>query len=129
MNILTKAYDSGIVTLDAENFKPLAQEAIDAEISASPLLKAVVERLYEYEDAEENGLLKRLPCKVGDTVYELSRWCDGSHGDCDKRPCNECPEYETKIYTTKFTYEMLKKVGKTVFLTQAEAEQALKERR
>ena len=26
-------------------------------------------KLGEYEDAEEQGLLLRLPCKVGDTVY------------------------------------------------------------
>ncbi len=26
-------------------------------------------KLAEYEDAEEQGLLLRLPCKVGDTVY------------------------------------------------------------
>jgi len=50
MNRLTKAYGSGKVTLDAENFKPLLQETIDAEISASPLLKTVTERLYEYEE-------------------------------------------------------------------------------
>ena len=28
-----------------------------------------MEKLAEYEDAEENGLLARLPCKKGDTVY------------------------------------------------------------
>ena len=29
----------------------------------------IVEKLAEYEDAEEQGLLLWLPCKVGDTVY------------------------------------------------------------
>lgn len=58
MNRLTKAYDSGKVTLDAEHFKPLVQEAIDAEISASPLLKTVTRRLYEYE--EENIMKSKL---------------------------------------------------------------------
>ena len=29
----------------------------------------IAERLAEYEDAEEDGLLVRLPCKVGDKVY------------------------------------------------------------
>lgn len=29
-------------------------------------------RLAEYEDAEEQGLLVRLPCKVGDTLYHAS---------------------------------------------------------
>ena len=27
------------------------------------------DKLAEYEDLEEQGLLLRLPCKVGDTVY------------------------------------------------------------
>ena len=30
------------------------------------------EKLADYEDAEEQGLLLRLPCKVGDTIYEVS---------------------------------------------------------
>jgi hypothetical protein len=30
------------------------------------------EKLATYEDAEEQGLLLRLPCKVGDTIYEVS---------------------------------------------------------
>ena len=29
------------------------------------------EKLAAYEDAEEQGLLLRLPCKVGDTVYHI----------------------------------------------------------
>lgn len=31
------------------------------------------EKLADYEDAEEQGLLLRLPCKVGDTVYAPTR--------------------------------------------------------
>ena len=31
----------------------------------------VLGKLAEYEDLEEQGLLLRLPCKVGDTVHEL----------------------------------------------------------
>ncbi len=32
-------------------------------------IDAVYRKLKDYEDAEEQGLLLRLPCKVGDTVY------------------------------------------------------------
>ena len=32
----------------------------------------ILEKLAEYEDLEEQGLLLRLPCKVGDTIYEVS---------------------------------------------------------
>ena len=31
----------------------------------------VVDRLAFYEDLEEQGLLVRLPCKVGDTMYDI----------------------------------------------------------
>ena len=34
--------------------------------------RRIIERLAEYEDLEEQGLLLRLPCKVGDTIYEVS---------------------------------------------------------
>lgn len=34
--------------------------------------RIALERLAAYEDAEEQGLLLRLPCKVGDTIYEVS---------------------------------------------------------
>lgn len=30
-------------------------------------------KLKEYEDAEEQGLLARLPCKIGDVLYYRSR--------------------------------------------------------
>ena len=35
--------------------------------------RKIYNKLREYEDAEEQGLLLRLPCKVGDTLYEASR--------------------------------------------------------
>ena len=34
---------------------------------------AVYRKLKEYEDAEEQGLLLRLPCKVGDTLYRVNK--------------------------------------------------------
>ena len=34
---------------------------------------ACVEKLAEYENADEGGLLVRLPCKVGDTLFCFSR--------------------------------------------------------
>jgi hypothetical protein len=35
-------------------------------------IDAVYRKLKAYEDAEEQGLLLKLPCKVGDTIYEVS---------------------------------------------------------
>lgn len=35
--------------------------------------RMAIEKLATYEDAEEQGLLIRLPCKVGDPVYLIDR--------------------------------------------------------
>lgn len=35
-------------------------------------MKKCMERLAEYEELEERGLLLRLPCKVGDILYAVS---------------------------------------------------------
>ena len=36
-------------------------------------IQQVFKKLADYEDLEEQGLLVRLPCKVGDTVYVPTR--------------------------------------------------------
>lgn len=69
-----------------------------------------LEKLAKYETAEEEGRLKVLPCKVGDTVYVLRHSWNG--WNIDKK---------------KFTYAMIGKVGKTVFLAREAAKKALKE--
>ena len=88
--------------------------------------RRIIERLAEYEDLEEQGLLLRLPCKVGDTVYSFDRFCGGSL-DCPSRPCKECPDYQFEIYEGKFALKDIPEFGKTIFLTKEEAEQKLNE--
>ena len=96
------------------------------------------EKLADYEDAEEQGLLLRLPCKVGDVVYQISENfiepCTvetiflGNYMDRNGNCCNmaeiyydrdDCPYVSTAIYFTD--------IGETVFLTKEEAEAKLKE--
>lgn len=48
----------------------LHTERLAYESEYIPLIDAL-NRLAEYEDMEEQGLLVRLPCKVGDRVYFL----------------------------------------------------------
>ena len=43
---------------------------IECDCSKCELEKAL-EKLADYEDLEEQGLLVRLPCKVGDTMYDI----------------------------------------------------------
>ena len=87
----------------------------------------VLSRLAEYEDLEEQGLLLRLPCKVGTTVYNTTWWDDVT----EKVKVGGKTFYRTvhKHKVSKSTFSLLDiyDFGKTVFLTKAEAEQKLKE--
>ncbi len=76
-----------------------------------PTMLDIVHKLADYEDAEEQGLLLRLPCKVGDTVHCIMTSIKGTN---------------PMIFTQKFDYSMIEHFGKAVFLTKEEAEQALK---
>lgn len=88
------------------------------------------ERLKAYEDAEEQGLLLKLPCKIGDMVYSITRNFISEYTICSIEKYNEgfffnwrC-EKGIYINVRGFTdYDF----GKTVFLTKEEAEQALKQ--
>ena len=104
---------------------------------------AIYNKLREYENAEQEGRLVVLPCKVGDTVYTFY------NGKNCKWPTNMKRRkiYETLVsgirlhdwdaddwrllllFDTKEAfgcYEFsFSEVGKTVFLTRAEAEKAM----
>ena len=101
---------------------------------------AIVKRLAEYEDLEEQGKLLKLPCAVGDTVW---------YWDKENDPIEEAPfegnvsGYEIvsakTIYITinpKSNFHSwlpcdvkleIEDFGKNIFLTREEAEAALKE--
>lgn len=95
---------------------------------------ACVEKLAEYETAEEEGRLVVLPCKVGDTVWMVHQ-----------RLTSTVNNVISKITVTELRGNRLNpiwfvidgeygrtsfhpsEIGKTVFLTREEAEKALKE--
>ena len=98
----------------------------------------ICQKLGEYEDAEENGLMVRLPCKVGDTVYELCECVDGIYRIFPMTVVKILPYGSVRwikgeeptvwnIYATHDYTKMYKNFydfGKTVFLTREEAEKA-----
>lgn len=112
-----------------EEFWTSAKEPDDEEI------EKVYERLKYYEDLEEQGLLIRFPVKVGDTVY-TNHSMRGWYFRKNNRP------YATKVVFIGFNgvdnyinvdFEnghMLQfkfsDIGKTVFITKDEADEALK---
>lgn len=103
----------------------------------------VLQKLADYEDAEEHGLLLKLPCKEGSTLwsndfgttcpYEVTGFSyknlndDEDDDDCDYgdeivlhyRSCGGA-------ITGKFAES---EIGKTIFLTREEAEKKLEELR
>lgn len=76
----------------------------------------IYEKLGYYEDLEEQGLLLKLPCKVGDTVYAI----EASEEEFEHFHCG------LKISKCEFDFWIIPLFGKCVFLTQAEAEEALR---
>ena len=80
-----------------------------------------LKKLKEYEDLEEQGMLLRLPCKVGDTVYSVEN--------------NEIKEFIVSDFNvcmkSVYAYQghiFIGEMGFSVFVTKEAAEAALKER-
>ena len=90
-----------------------------------------IQKLAEYEDLEEQGLLLRLSCKIGDTIWYVD---------------NDDDDYPIKLEIDTISIDDNKNIwyyanddiygkfgfidsdfGKTAFLTKSEAEQKLKE--
>ena len=93
------------------------------------------EKLAEYEDLEEQSLLVRLPCKVGDTVYRVNV---GAKQPIIPMTVSEihflCYKNERAVrFDTIGKEDMgescyrLEDIGRIVFLTNEEAEKKLEE--
>lgn len=104
---------------------------MDMAIIAALFNGVDVDRMKELAEADKAGCVVVLPAK---TVYELT-W-DAGPG-CDLRCpisvggsglCDFCDKGKLFIYERTCTQELLKELGKTVFLTREEAEEAMEER-
>lgn len=84
-------------------------------------------RLKKYEDAEEQGLLLRLPCKIGSMVYEIKKDLNQMKRETIEHNGHYYHRNIDVYFVTQVTFEIedIVSLGKTVFLTKEEAEQAL----
>lgn len=98
-------------------------------------LRTALEKLTDYEDLEEQGLLVRLPCKIGDTVYRVNA---GAKQPIIPMTVSEihflCYKNERAVRFDAIGKEdmgescyRLEDIGKIVFLTREEAEKKLEE--
>jgi len=96
----------------------LTREIAKGRMYAMQTIVEMQKELQAYKDAEEQGLLVRLPCKVGDTVWVIIKgYTYGEVGDP--------PDVWYRVDKREFDYDMIPEYGKTVFLTREEAEAAL----
>lgn len=116
--IQAKNLNSHCVAIDAKGYMTYYGQHID--------------KLAEYENLEEQGRLIKLPCKVGDTVYAI--------GFNNNKPIiyesvvlrilitEKEIVFNVKVDEFEINSQLKQSMfGKTVFLTQSEAEQKLKE--
>lgn len=94
-------------------------------------------KLKEYEDLEEQGRLVKLPCNRGDKIYFIKSAFSMAHFPIEARITSICGiDCDSDVMYSSITeYNKIDRrfkssdIGKTVFLTQAEAEEKLKELR
>lgn len=127
-----------IDTLEMKLSEPDKKHPVRARI----LTYEEADKWKEYKELEKQGLLVRLPCKVGDMVwdnnfgylesYEIKAF---SYGYCDSyvEPGIGI-EDEIIFYYENYTHSIsitgafpMSEIGKTVFLTREEAEKKLEE--
>lgn len=98
-------------------------------------IQQVFKKLADYEDLEEQGLLVRLPCKVGDMVYRVNA---GAKQPIIPMTVSEihflCYKNERAVRFDAIGKEdmgescyRLEDIGRIVFLTREEAEKKLEE--
>ena len=99
-----------------------------------------VDKLAEYEDLEEQNKLLKLPCAVGDIIwdidfgrpcgYEVTGFSFGSLNDDDweeEKVLDKVVVYYTNSNGSITGTFAVSEIGKSVFLIKEEAEAALKE--
>lgn len=97
-------------------------------------IDAVYRKLKDYEDAEEQGLLLRLPCKVGDVLYFAHHdrvissevFSAKYHAEAENHGVFIRERLTIDVEGISAEIDFCD-IGKTVFLTRKEAEAKLKE--
>lgn len=119
---------SGIKVFESENKIPLVK------VLSGEYLYSAIEKLATYEDLEEQGLLVRFPCKIGDTVYRVNA---GAKQPIIPMTVSEihflCYKNERAVRFDAIGKEdmgescyRLEDIGRIVFLTREEAEKKQK---
>ncbi len=129
---------AGIEVFESENKIPLVK------VLSGEYLYPAIEKLATYEDLEEQGLLVRLPVKIGDDIYKIPSKANYDLNVLNGYKVNN-RVYHQKVYSIVFSQRgwfvqcdkdsihapnvicLDVEYGKTWFLTREEAEKKLEE--
>lgn len=132
MERLTKTYSDG--THGASDSLPCGENSYDYK-------NLLIERLGKYEDLEEHGRLVKLPCKVGDTVWQIMvvgvQGKNIQYGIFKAVVTKISVDYQMNFLLSTITEDEERyrnevtstAIGETMFFTKSEAEEKLKELR
>ena len=98
---------------------------------AAQALETTPERLRELAEADKDGRLAVLPCRVGDAVWLTRTWVSERLSQPEAAALTGayiCGHGVCTFVTAKYGFQQ-DKVGKDVFLTREEAERALEARK
>lgn len=96
------------------------RELLDA---AADLIEKLIDRLRELAEADKDGRLVVLPCKVGDTLFRVFAGEILEHKVGNMRYLAIQGRWDIETYP--FCPYVESSIGKTIFLTREEAEAAL----
>lgn len=123
MDRLTDKSRYCFMVCESEPDKPAGWSAEkDCKLYDNCYNRKLYDKLQQYEDAEEQGLLKRLPCKVGATIYRIYT---GSHIEEDRVESFALMSYGLVYVDQNGRETKVDKFGRHVFVTKPEAENAL----
>lgn len=132
--ILNKLADYEDTGLSPEEINARLQRKHDCKIEC--LLdeyNKLKDKLAAYEDAEKQGRLIVLPCKVGDSIFRINEFYGTPQNKWDEQII-EWQVAHITLYLDEIVFVddsdncfRVDDLGKTVFLTPEEAEAALKE--
>lgn len=115
--LLQKYLDTGLTPEVCANYKVFEDEAISKGVT--------FKRIVELMDAEKDGRVVVLPCRVGDKLYRVFA------GEIFEHRVGRMKYFAIQgrwdIETYPFCPCVESSIGKTIFLTREEAERALQE--
>lgn len=121
----TEKYRKNTNAEPQNSFEAEAKKVAEHEAEKNKQLADWLEELKRYKDLEEQGRLLVLPCKVGDTVYEILEETVPNHHFY----INEWKVQDVSTQSIKYADEWESYDYENLYFTREEAEAALERRR